>query len=404
MSATLYPDAPRSNRDAPWWQYALANFAFAISVTLLLSNSWKDSFLMNFTIPKPKIAARRAIGALLIGGFGSAMFMAAFPKQAAAVIAQAITTSFKCSTSTACLTGANSQSGPGVSATSVNGIGLIARSTNSSAVSGTTTAPANQSGILGIDSGKSASNNGVSGTSTYGFGVNGLSRSGAGVIGQSLSGSGVAAFSNTGYGIQTQSNNNIAIVDFSGGTGIYSVAGGSGSAFQAVATSPAYLLTGTNSVTDQDEVSIDSNGNEILAGTLTQSGQPLVRTTTSTGNTVAAYSPRTSSPTLEDFGEAELVNGQASVALDPTFATAIDQRGKYMVFLSPQGDNAGLYVTLISSRGFAVRESRAGHSTLTFDYRIVAKPYDTNAARLVAMGRSSGLRRGRALLPIPTRH
>jgi hypothetical protein len=41
-----------------------------------------------------------------------------------------------------------------------------------------------------------------------------------------------------------------------------------------------------------------------------------------------------------------------------------------------------LWASRRHSSAFAVRESQGGHSTLTFDYRIVAKPCDTNAARL----------------------
>jgi hypothetical protein len=72
-----------------------------------------------------------------------------------------------------------------------------------------------------------------------------------------------------------------------------------------------------------------------------------------------------------------------------------------MVFVSPQGDNHGLYVTQISGRGFVVRESYGGHATLAFDYRIVAKPFDTNAVRLAPTTALSGLVHGRKLLSIP---
>ncbi|HEY7980612.1 MAG TPA: hypothetical protein VID19_03945, partial [Candidatus Eremiobacteraceae bacterium] len=51
-------------------------------------------------------------------------------------------------------------------------------------------------------------------------------------------------------------------------------------------------------------------------------------------------------------------------------------------FVTPDGDNNGLYVTGKSAHGFIVREARGGRSTLAFDYRIVAKPIDENGARL----------------------
>jgi hypothetical protein len=52
------------------------------------------------------------------------------------------------------------------------------------------------------------------------------------------------------------------------------------------------------------------------------------------------------------------------------------------VFLTPQGDCNGLYVAQKSSAGFEVRELRGGRSSLTFDYRIVAKPLHDRSTKL----------------------
>jgi hypothetical protein len=52
------------------------------------------------------------------------------------------------------------------------------------------------------------------------------------------------------------------------------------------------------------------------------------------------------------------------------------------VFLTPDGDSNVLYVTQKSPAGFLVCESRGGRSTLSFDYRIIAKPVDDDAQRL----------------------
>jgi hypothetical protein len=160
------------------------------------------------------------------------------------------------------------------------------------------------------------------------------------------------------------------------------------------------VLLGSNTTSQQDVLSVDSSGNEILAGTLTENGQPTIRTATSIGKMVTTYGARTSSPTVEDFGEGRLSGGEAYVALEPAFAATIDARSKYMVFLTPEGDNRRLYVTAKSGRGFVVRESNDGRSTIGFDYRIVAKPFDTNAARLAATTSLAGLQHGR---PIPGR-
>jgi hypothetical protein len=104
-------------------------------------------------------------------------------------------------------------------------------------------------------------------------------------------------------------------------------------------------------------------------------------TAASTGRAVTTYAPMVSQPTIEDFGEAQLVNGQASVRLDPKFANVIDESANYLVFMTPEGD-ANLYVSQKTRNGFVVHETHGGHSTVLFSYRIVAKPFGSRAARL----------------------
>jgi hypothetical protein len=84
---------------------------------------------------------------------------------------------------------------------------------------------------------------------------------------------------------------------------------------------------------------------------------------------------------MEDDGEAQLVNGRAFVKIDAALADVIDLRSSYHVFVTPEGDCKGLYVTK-GPDGFIVRELQGGRSTLEFDYRIVAKPREENGARL----------------------
>jgi hypothetical protein len=131
-------------------------------------------------------------------------------------------------------------------------------------------------------------------------------------------------------------------------------------------------------------MSLDDSGNMILAGTLTASGTPLVAARTVSGNRVVSYSSRVSVPTIEDVGEGQMVGGRAYIPIDRAFSDVMDKRAAYLVFITPQGPSGGLYVTEKSPHGFAVREDGNNHSTLTFDYRIVAKPEDTTAPRLPA--------------------
>ena len=54
----------------------------------------------------------------------------------------------------------------------------------------------------------------------------------------------------------------------------------------------------------------------------------------------------------------------------------------YLVFVTPEGPSAGLYVSGKDAAGFTVRENAGGHSSIVFDYRIVAVAGDTTDRRL----------------------
>jgi len=143
------------------------------------------------------------------------------------------------------------------------------------------------------------------------------------------------------------------------------------------------LFVGNNSDADNVFV-VDNSGNETISGLLYTSGfcSSGCVAPDKPGPHVLRYTPAESEPTMEDFGEGQVTSGSGYVHLDAAFARTIDQTVNYMVFITPEGDNRGLYVTNKSAAGFAVRESQGGHSTLAFSWRIVAKPYGISAARL----------------------
>ncbi len=212
--------------------------------------------------------------------------------------------------------------------------------------------------------------------------------------------------------IRTTTGNNAAgIVTDVGGAGgdsidAFTLAGAAGEAqlgqangtgvdalgFAAAGGPPALLATdfgGANAIIAHDSfgcscdiMSLDPGGNMILLGGLTTFGVPLIRVKSSTGHTVSTYSPQQTEPTIEDFGQGQLVNGEAAVRLDPAFANTMDMRKSYLVFITPDGDSRGLYTTQKTAGGFVVRENGGGRSTLAFDYRIVAKPFGNNSPRL----------------------
>ncbi len=79
---------------------------------------------------------------------------------------------------------------------------------------------------------------------------------------------------------------------------------------------------------------------------------------------------------FEDFGQGQLANGQATVAIDPIFAQTVNLAETYHVFLTPVGDSpAVLFVTQKTPTAFTVRGvTLDGHPAQgSFDYRIVAR-------------------------------
>ncbi len=96
---------------------------------------------------------------------------------------------------------------------------------------------------------------------------------------------------------------------------------------------------------------------------------------------------------FEDFGRGVLVGGRASVTLDPDFAAVVNTTD-YYVFLTPEGDSRGLYVSGQSTTGFTVHEQQGGTGSLRFSYRVVARRKDVAAERLAKFSLPA--------LPIPT--
>jgi hypothetical protein len=265
----------------------------------------------------------------------------------------------------------------GIQATSANYIGLQASGASWGIFS-------SSKGPLGVGVGSSGTMFGVQGFSDTGSGVNGVSTSSVGVYGQSTNGVGVFG-SAPNVGVQAASSN-VAVEADATGTGaavIARVAVGDTS-------SPLYLRSGT---TDPNNYAIevqDGNNNDIFhfdnGGNIHITGLLYSQGSCSQGcsrtRRVASYAPRESMPSMEDVGEGRLVAGEARVRLDPAFANVIDRHASYVVFVSPEGESRGLYVTEKTLTGFTVIENAGGRSTIPFGYRIVAKPYGVSAERL----------------------
>jgi hypothetical protein len=99
------------------------------------------------------------------------------------------------------------------------------------------------------------------------------------------------------------------------------------------------------------------------------------------GTSRALYAVESPESWFEDFGSARLLRGRARVQLKRDFASVI-RTADYHVFLTPEGDSRGLYVTRKSSGAFEVVEQQGGRSTLRFSFRIVARRPDLRGKRL----------------------
>jgi hypothetical protein len=88
---------------------------------------------------------------------------------------------------------------------------------------------------------------------------------------------------------------------------------------------------------------------------------------------VALYAIEGPENWFEDAASGQLSNGEAVVNLESVFQQTVNTGINYQVFLTPNGDCKGLYVTQKTATSFLVRELGGGTSSIAFDYRILAK-------------------------------
>jgi hypothetical protein len=213
------------------------------------------------------------------------------------------------------------------------GIGVVGESDQNYAIFGQSNGAV---GIRGVSFGSVSA--GVEGVAVgSGPGVWGFTTSGHAVLGNSSTGAGGVFSSQTGYGASVTSNQ--------GAVGVHAKANG-------------FAFYG--------------EGNLACTGTGQFDGGVVTAHRMADGSTRATASITSPSSVVEDFGRARLVGGAATVELDRQFAELVSGND-YAVFLTPNGDSKGLYVSNKSASTFEVREQQGGTTSLDFDYRIVAK-------------------------------
>ena len=258
--------------------------------------------------------------------------------------------------------------GAGVAGSSVSGIGTFGVSTNANGVWGQS---ANNDGTDGFTANPSASQAGRSGV----YGLDNSSDGGSGnfgITGQSANGAGVQGnASGFGTGVLGTANTHIGVL----GTGAQGT-----SAVGVWGVAPFGVIGDCTEPSGFFEFYGQDNGSANFD--VNCSGVPSAFLRTRHNMYVNPTFEKTTQSVIEDYGEAQLVNGVASVRLDPAFAESITDRAPYLVFVTPDGDTNGLYVTNKTLHGFDVHEVRGGRSSLTFDYRIVGHPTGDGYTRM----------------------
>jgi len=291
----------------------------------------------------------------------------------------------------------DSAKGTGVAGTSSTGTGVYG-STNDVSKPGVrddnTNSAATSKGVYGTSVGGSGAGMGVRGQSGSGpglrgdsassYGVQGLSARNVGVLGQATATSslspGVYGSATQGYGVYGYSTNSDGISGQSGGqaagcVGFTSVAGGYG------------LYVGS---TVSGGYAGGFAGAVLVAGKFTATGTKSAALDHPDGSHRLLYCLESPESWFEDFGQARLTAGAATVTLDADFA-AVVQSGTCLIYLTPRGDSKGLYVSAQSATGFEVREQQGGTSTIDFNYRVVAKRKDVPRPRLAKVSLPAAL-------------
>jgi hypothetical protein len=142
---------------------------------------------------------------------------------------------------------------------------------------------------------------------------------------------------------------------------------------------------------DETHVHLDEDNNSDSAFVIYNGANTAVWTVGESGAArfsaeAGAYGPRTTYAVqatgdwIEDFGTAELVDGQATVAIETVYAQMVNLDG-YQVFVTPLGD-CPLYVADKTPASFTVQAVGGQRCSIAFDYRLVAKRLGNEDARL----------------------
>ena len=226
------------------------------------------------------------------------------------------------------------------------------------------------------------------------FGQNTTGGTGVAAIGNGLStihslsdGQGGAfAGTNTGlYAISTLANSTGIIGVGQNASSIMSLTNGSGAAFTGDKTGLYVYNTGDNATEDEETILTQNSwGNQWKVGAWDDVnsnwykiiGNGSVSTIVKDLNEedVVMFAPESPENKFIDYGHGKLVNGSVYIEIDPIFAKNIlvDEKHPLLVYIQPEGDCNGVFVTNKTKNGFEVKELAGGNSNISFSYSIVA--------------------------------
>jgi hypothetical protein len=127
------------------------------------------------------------------------------------------------------------------------------------------------------------------------------------------------------------------------------------------------------------------NGNGAIVATFLEDGTKSAVLRTESYGQRAVYAMESPEVWLEDFGTASLVDGVATVTLEPIFAQTVNLEKGYHVFVTPITDESVvLSITAKTTTGFRVKgvTMDGKPANCSFDYRIVAKRLGLEDVRL----------------------
>ncbi|MEP6676596.1 MAG: hypothetical protein ABJA78_15650 [Ferruginibacter sp.] len=212
-----------------------------------------------------------------------------------------------------------------------------------------------------------AQNTAASGSST-GTGIIGTSSQsgGAGLKGLNSNG--------TGTGIMGAGNNTspVTLVTGSGGsfigsaTGIFAESTTTTGVAQALYTDNAGAVVRVNYWNGVTQYKINGSGS---VSTVVKDQK---------GGLITLHATETPEIYFQDYGAGKLINGRVHIDIDPLFEKniVVNESHPLRVFIQPEGDCKGVYITNKTAKGFDVVELNNGTSNINFQWTIICNRAD----------------------------